>query len=164
MIMLFIVLFKESKNGVWTSNPRSNDTIDVSLTVIDRHFTPEKIYRARKLHACLGNPSDTNLCSMLNNDTLLNCVERISVPILSKCKTKHLEVFTVTLLLLICLALCYILLKLNQSLMEGVAYKKQSKLTTLKDIRSSVSLATLCVLSCAALSTLGTHLIEAISG
>ena len=60
----------------WTSNLSSNNTIDVSLTVINRHFTPEQIDRAKKVrkpHVCLGHPSDTNLCRLLDNGTLHNC-------------------------------------------------------------------------------------------
>ena len=48
----------------------------VNITLADRHFTPEQMERAKKarrLHVCLGHPSDDGLCKMLDNGTLLNC-------------------------------------------------------------------------------------------
>ena len=64
-----------NQKGFWTLPANLCDT-NVLLTLLDRHFTPEQIdraKRARQLHVCMGHLSDESLCVMLDNGNLINC-------------------------------------------------------------------------------------------
>ena len=66
---------RQNNKGFWTTTLEVPSRY-VNITLADRHFTPEQIERAKKarrLHVCLGHPSDEGLCKMLDNGTLLNC-------------------------------------------------------------------------------------------